>query len=101
MTDFTKPRLETGCKSKTWNADLILAAWQATHAGISLVDVVRDDGGIPSKVGEICLHALDGPASAEGQPSSFATVTFDLVEYEEGTAAANVENLQRQKKTMK
>ena len=78
--------------------DLILAAWQATHAGISFVDVIRDDGGIPSKVGEICLHALDGPASAEGQPCSFATATFDLVEYEEGTAAANVENLQRQKK---
>ena len=76
--------------------DLILAARQATLPVVTLVNaVVSDDGGILSKVGEKSIHALDGPASAEGQPSSFATATFYFVEYEEWTAVATVENLQR------
>ena len=83
-------------KSGPESPNLILAARQAALPGVTLVHaVVSDNGGIPPKVCEICIHALDGPASTEGQPSSFATATSYLVEYKEGTAAAFVKNLQR------
>ena len=76
-----------------WN--LILAAWQATLSGVSLVDVVGDNGGVPSKVGEPQLHTLDGLASTVGQPLDLAvaTIALDLLVYEKGTTAALVENL--------
>ena len=75
--------------------DLILAAWQATLSRVSLVDVVCDNGGVPSEVGEPQLHTLDGLASTVGQPLHLAVATraFDLLVYEKGTTTALVEYL--------